>query len=218
MTLGQKLTRLRKSKDLSQKEVADRVGVHYNSYSRYELDNSRPSDKTLDRIAEIYGLDRAGLMKGVKEPKTTVRTKKTNQPKPEAAPKKAEESKTEVRIEPDFMNLPVDPAAEDTKTVTKKSAKADKKAPAKKSSAKAATKKAKPKRAEKPAVTEKEAKVPASDVEIELQYAGKAIPYSEIVDKARKEAGSNKTLKIYIKPEENRVYYVAGDDVGSFEI
>ena len=51
----------------------------------------------------------------------------------------------------------------------------------------------------------------------ELQYAGKAIPLSDIIDRA-KEACGNGAVNIYIKPEENRVYYVSGDVIGSFEI
>ena len=54
-------------------------------------------------------------------------------------------------------------------------------------------------------------------VTTELQYAGKAVPLSDIIDRA-KEACGNGAVNIYIKPEENRVYYVSGDNVGSFEI
>ncbi len=55
--------------------------------------------------------------------------------------------------------------------------------------------------------------------DIEFQYAGKAIPYTDIVERARK-ACKNKDgkLDIYVKPEENRVYYVCDGDAGSFEI
>ena len=53
---------------------------------------------------------------------------------------------------------------------------------------------------------------------IELQYAGKAIPYDEIVKKAKEATGGKDNINIYIKPEENRAYYVAGNDVGSFEL
>ncbi|HAG68417.1 MAG TPA: hypothetical protein DCL38_00420 [Lachnospiraceae bacterium] len=54
---------------------------------------------------------------------------------------------------------------------------------------------------------------------VELQYAGKAIPMSDIVSRA-KEAIGNKAgkLDLYIKTEENRVYYVCDGNVGSFEI
>ena len=67
-----------------------------------------------------------------------------------------------------------------------------------------------------PAAPKKEKKN-ESTITAELQYAGKAIPISDIIDRA-KEACGNGDLNIYIKPEENKVYYVSGDTVGSFEI
>ena len=58
-----------------------------------------------------------------------------------------------------------------------------------------------------------------SDVFFELQYAGKAISYTEIVNRAREACGGKQEkLDIYVKPEENKVYYVSGDSAGSFEI
>ncbi len=63
--------------------------------------------------------------------------------------------------------------------------------------------------------TEKPAR--KSTITAELQYSGKAIPISDIIDRA-KEACGNGDVNIYIKPEENRVYYVSGDTIGSFEI
>ena len=69
-------------------------------------------------------------------------------------------------------------------------------------------------------VTEKPARKSATrkypDFNIELQYAGKAVSLSEIIDKAKEACGDKADL--YIKPEENRVYFVSGDSTGSFEI
>ena len=124
------------------------------------------------------------------------------------------------------MNPPVEPKKDEEKVDTK--AKASKepakksKAPAKKVVAKSkAVKSSKTSvKAEKPA-PKKAAKLASKDqdVSIELQYAGKAIPYTDIIDKAKEISGNKGSdLKIYIKPEENRVYYVSGDSVGSFEI
>ena len=67
---------------------------------------------------------------------------------------------------------------------------------------------------EKPA--RKSATRKSPDFNIELQYAGKAVSLSEIIDKAKEACGDKADL--YIKPEENRVYYVSGDTIGSFEI
>ncbi len=53
----------------------------------------------------------------------------------------------------------------------------------------------------------------------EIQYAGKAISYTDIVERARKACGvETGKLDIYVKPEENRVYYVIDGHDGSFEI
>ena len=81
-------------------------------------------------------------------------------------------------------------------------------------------KKVEPKKpAPKKDTPQKETAKKTSDIHAELQYAGKAIPISEIFDRA-KEACGNKAgkLDLYIKPEENRVYYVSEGNVGSFEI
>ena len=56
-----------------------------------------------------------------------------------------------------------------------------------------------------------------AEFNIELQYAGRSIPFSEILGKALENCGNEKT-NLYIKPEENRVYFVSGDSIGSFEI
>ncbi|WP_051234213.1 DUF6465 family protein [Butyrivibrio sp. NC3005] len=59
---------------------------------------------------------------------------------------------------------------------------------------------------------------------VELQYAGKSISYDDMVESARqywtKDLGHKidelKSLELYVKPEEDRVYYVAnGKEVGS---
>ena len=58
-----------------------------------------------------------------------------------------------------------------------------------------------------------------NNVFLELQYAGKAISYAEIVNRAREACGNKADkLDIYVKPEENKVYYVSGENAGSFEI
>ena len=67
---------------------------------------------------------------------------------------------------------------------------------------------------EKPA--RKSATRKSPDFNIELQYAGKAVSLSEIIDKAKEACGDKADL--YIKPEENRVYFVSDGEVGSFEI
>ena len=68
-----------------------------------------------------------------------------------------------------------------------------------------------------PAVKKKVLADPKHTITAELQYSGKAIPISDIIDRA-KEACGNGDVNIYIKPEENRVYFVSDGEVGSFEI
>ena len=77
-----------------------------------------------------------------------------------------------------------------------------------------------PKKIEAKSPAEKVAEKPArkSTITAELQYSGKAIPISDIIDRAKEACGNDSYIKIYIKPEENRVYYVSGDTIGSFEI
>lgn len=54
---------------------------------------------------------------------------------------------------------------------------------------------------------------------VEFQYGKEAITLSEIIERAKKACGNKAgTLNIYIKPEENRVYFASGASAGSFEI
>ena len=66
------------------------------------------------------------------------------------------------------------------------------------------------------------------DAEIILQYGDKSVSYDEI-EKRMKDVWKNelkraakdmKTMALYVKPEEGRVYYVINDDevIGSFEL
>ena len=80
--------------------------------------------------------------------------------------------------------------------------------------------KAAPKQVKAPkskAAPKPQSQAPKHTITAELQYAGKAIPIADIIDRANKACG-NGDVNIYIKPEESRVYYVSGDVVGSFEI
>ena len=52
MSLGKRISRLRKQRGLTQQELAAKVGVHANHVTRWERDHMRPSTKTLALIAE----------------------------------------------------------------------------------------------------------------------------------------------------------------------
>ena len=180
MSISEKLVELRKTKKVSQKEVADAIGVSANSYSRWESGANAPRKTAIKKLSDYFGEDLSAT---------------------------AEVSQSEVlqldAARPDDSEAPAKVVAKDAKKSTgRKPKKVEPKKPAPK---KDTPKKEKAKR--------------DSDIHAELQYAGKAIPMTEIIDRA-KEACGNKVDKIdiYIKPEESRVYYVSGNSVGSFEI
>lgn len=51
MTLGTNLRKYRESKKLSQREVAEKVGINKSSYYRYEKDKLLPTAEVLKRIS-----------------------------------------------------------------------------------------------------------------------------------------------------------------------
>lgn len=53
MTLGQKISKLRKEKKLSQIDMAKQVGVSRDAISKYERDDNIPSVENAKRIAKI---------------------------------------------------------------------------------------------------------------------------------------------------------------------
>jgi hypothetical protein len=97
--------------------------------------------------------------------------------------------------------------------------------------AKKTVKKAAAKKAEAPAA-EKAVKKPAARTRkpavkktISIQYAGKDYTTEALADRAKEiyaadeSAAPVKTLDLYVKPEENKVYFVINGDVtGSFDI
>ena len=117
------------------------------------------------------------------------------------------------------------PAAEEKKAEAKKPA--AKSSAAKKTSktataAKTATKTA-TKTTEKPVskTTEKApAKKTTEEKRVVIQFAGNEISGAELVEKAKAVSGiSNaKKIDIYVKPEDNKVYYVIDDNAGDFDL
>ena len=61
----------------------------------------------------------------------------------------------------------------------------------------------------------READEPAPKAHIELQYSGRAVSVPALIAKAQELAGQEK-VDLYIKPEENVVYYVCNGEQGSF--
>jgi transcriptional regulator with XRE-family HTH domain len=56
MAIGAKLKNLRKSRKLTQQEFADKIGVSRSTLSCYEIDQRTPSVKTLQHVAELFGV------------------------------------------------------------------------------------------------------------------------------------------------------------------
>lgn len=90
------------------------------------------------------------------------------------------------------------------------------KAPAKKTTKKAATKKTTTKKAAAKKEEAVEAAAPAATTEIFVEYNGVQVSGEEIVRLVKGSYGKDVTdLKIYVKPEDNRAYYVADGEAGS---
>ena len=108
--------------------------------------------------------------------------------------------------------------AAETATEVKAAATAEeKKAPAKKAAAKkTAAKKPVAKTAEKKTA----AKKTAVSENVFVQYLGSEITSADLIAKAKKASGvkSPKTVNVYVKPEENKVYYVVDNNAGSFDL
>lgn len=94
------------------------------------------------------------------------------------------------------------------------------KAPAKKTTKKAAAKKTTTKKtAKKEEAVEAEAAAPAATTEIFVEYNGVQVSGEEIVRLVKGSYGKDVTdLKIYVKPEDNRAYYVADGEAGSVRV
>jgi len=62
-----RLRQLRKERDLSQVELAERVGLHPNLIGRYERGESQPAADTLKRLADTLGVTSDYLLDGTTE-------------------------------------------------------------------------------------------------------------------------------------------------------
>ena len=63
MSLGRKIAKLRKERDWTQDQFADKVGVHGRHISRWETDKSKPTIEKIRRIAEVFGISAEDLIK-----------------------------------------------------------------------------------------------------------------------------------------------------------
>ena len=70
-TLGTRIIALRKEKDLSQTELANKVGVTYAQIGRYETKRVQPAADVLVKIADALDTTSDFLMNGSKNEKAT---------------------------------------------------------------------------------------------------------------------------------------------------
>lgn len=67
-----RLKELRIDHDLSQTEIAEKIGIRYNVYQRYEYGESKMTVETLIKICDFYKVSAdyiLGLPKGLKWPR-----------------------------------------------------------------------------------------------------------------------------------------------------
>ncbi len=57
VTLGTKLSRLRKKKGLTQQQLADELKISQPAYHKWETDTAKPSTEHLVKICEVYDID-----------------------------------------------------------------------------------------------------------------------------------------------------------------
>ena len=67
MTLGQRLIELRKKKQLSQEEVADKLNVTRQTISKWETDTSTPDFDKIIPLCELYEISTDEILRGTKE-------------------------------------------------------------------------------------------------------------------------------------------------------
>ena len=87
MSLGERLYELRKSKNLSQEEVADKLNVTRQTVSKWETDESKPDFDKIVPICELFNIRSEELLTGKKEEKEEVSgaTKENNERKKKRA-------------------------------------------------------------------------------------------------------------------------------------
>lgn len=63
-TFGSRLKQARKSKRLTQNDVADQLGIDFTTVSKYENDKSQPGNETLSELAGLYEVSIDWLLTG----------------------------------------------------------------------------------------------------------------------------------------------------------
>lgn len=71
MTIGERIQNLRKSKGLSQEELAEQVEVSKQSVSKWELDKSVPNIEKILKLCDVFAVSADFLLRGNHEPSGT---------------------------------------------------------------------------------------------------------------------------------------------------
>ena len=61
-TLGDKIARLRKQRGWTQGELAEKIFVHPRHVTRLERNKMKPSEATLARLVEVFGIQPEDIM------------------------------------------------------------------------------------------------------------------------------------------------------------
>lgn len=65
--VGNELSSLRKRKNLTLEELANKIGIHKNTLCKYETNSNNMSLETLEKILDYYGIDELIFFKGIRE-------------------------------------------------------------------------------------------------------------------------------------------------------
>lgn len=71
MKYGDILKRLRKSNNLSQQELTDRLKINRSTYARYETSSTQPDYDTLNKLADFFGVTTDFILGRSDNPKLT---------------------------------------------------------------------------------------------------------------------------------------------------
>lgn len=94
MTLGQKITNLRKARGMTQEELSEAVGVTRQTISKWELDASTPDLDYLCKLCDLFGVTADDLIRPGRETveATKAATTPTSAPTPVSQPEQAPQS------------------------------------------------------------------------------------------------------------------------------
>ena len=77
MTLGQKITNLRKARGMTQEELSEAIGVTRQTISKWELDTSTPDLDYLCKLCDLFGVTADYLIRPEREAVETAETAET---------------------------------------------------------------------------------------------------------------------------------------------